>query len=406
MKRGLLFHSNAVWPPLGLVALFAFIYGMLEAGLWIIEHPWRNVGLELEATPEIRATRTLLLGAAAVLYALYRLWRFHPAWNLAYAAWLRLSPWTPDKPLPLGPVHLVWQDAVVIGALAALARWHAQADPTIPLILFGAVYLAGMTFLLLLTRTWVPCLLLGFLWSAPIIPALRGPPTLGIIAGLIVVTWYGYRKSLRAFPWRRGEANGPASIRTSRPKSPLELEIRIDGLSNSPAARTPSLGWPFLWISPKAVHSSVATSTSLSLSALFAWWTYCLMAGLEAPPDCAPMLFVFALIAALSRLAIYCSGLRPPFNIWGRLASGRIIVPGFDQVFVTPLIVVVVGSIGGAAVRVSEPWHQASAAGVMALLWFLLLNGGPSLRRWILTGQHRYHSPARLGTNRQLLKPI
>lgn len=28
------------------------------------------------------------------------------------------------------------------------------------------------------------------------------------------------------------------------------------------------------------------------------------------------------------------------------------------------------------------------------------------MRKWILTGQHRYRSPARLGANKQLLMPI
>ncbi|HEY9508324.1 MAG TPA: hypothetical protein VIV82_00535, partial [Verrucomicrobiae bacterium] len=39
---------------------------------------------------------------AAGTYAVFRIWRFHPACNHAYAAWLKLSPWTAERPLPLG----------------------------------------------------------------------------------------------------------------------------------------------------------------------------------------------------------------------------------------------------------------------------------------------------------------
>jgi hypothetical protein len=38
MKRPLPFHSYAVWPPLGWVAVFGLAYAMLDGGLWIIEH--------------------------------------------------------------------------------------------------------------------------------------------------------------------------------------------------------------------------------------------------------------------------------------------------------------------------------------------------------------------------------
>jgi hypothetical protein len=42
----------------------------------------------------------------------------------------------------------------------------------------------------------------------------------------------------------------------------------------------------------------------------------------------------------------------------------------------------------------------------VGLIWFALLAGGPTMRKWILTGQHRYRSPTRLWTNKQLLRPI
>ncbi|MCX6923462.1 MAG: hypothetical protein NT154_09685 [Verrucomicrobia bacterium] len=398
MKPRLAFHSSAVWPPLGLVAVFA-------VGLWVIARATGNLGGQISAMLEIINIRAGILGTAAGLFALYRLGRFHPACNLGYAAWLRSSPWTPDKRLPLGPVHIVWQDGAVIGVLAGLAQWHAHVDPALPVIVFGLAYLVAMTFLLAFTRTWMPCLCLGFLWPALSLPAARGLPTFGIFGAIMLVIWYGHRKSLRAFPWRRGGSRAADSLRPDRAKSWLEVEIRIPVLNCAPAVQTPNLGWPFQWLSPKVDNTPVSASTSIALSTLFGWWTYCAIVSLEMPSAPAALL-VFAVIAALTRLGIYCSGLVPSFNLWGRFASGRIIVPGFDRVWVTPLMVIALATAGGVVVRHAGQWYPSVTACIVALLWFALLRGSPTLRAWVLTGQHRYRFPARLATGKQLLRPI
>ena len=405
MKRLLPFGSNSVWPPLGLVAAFGIAYAMLDGGLWLIEHSAPSLNGQLAGMPEIMKTRAVILGTAAAFYALYRLGRFHPACNTAYAAWLATSPWTPHKPLPLGPVHPVWQDAVVLGVLTAFAQWHAHVEPFLPVMVFGLVFLGAMTLLLACTRTWIPCLLLGFIWPAPMIPVMRGWPTLGVIAALAAVIWYGHRKSLYALPWKRADPNSRESGGSNQRKSVLEMQIRIEIPGNAPSVRTPNLGWPFLWLSPKVEFLSVSSSTSFFVSLLFGWWTFCAIVGLEIESSPAAILFLGA-VAAVVRFAMYCSGLGPSFNLWGRLASGRIIVPGFDRVVVTPLIVLALAVAGGVVIRHSGSWYPAASACLVGLLWFTLLAGGPTMRRWILTGQHRYHSPARLGANKQLLRPI
>jgi hypothetical protein len=405
MKPGLTLRWSALWPPAPMVAVFVIIYGILEAGLWAIEHAAGNLRSEISTMPEIRNIRLVILGGAAGVFALYRLWRFHPACNLGYAAWLKSSPWNPEKPLPLGPVHLVWQDAVTIGVLAGIAHWHAHVDPAMPAVVFGVTYLVAMTLLLLFTRTWMPCLVLGFLWPALSLPLLRGLPSLGIFAAIILVIWYGHRQSLRSFPWPRGGAAAADSPPPRPARSWLEIEIRIPVMSSAPAAQTSSLGWPAQWLSPKVGNAPVSAPTSLALSAVFGWWTYCAIVGLGFPPSAAGLLF-FAVVAAILRLGIYCAGVVPCFNLWGRLASGRIIVPGFDQVFVTPLIVIFLATAGGVLVRHAGAWAPAITALVMGLLWFALLSGGPTMRAWVLTGQHRYRSPSRGAASKQLLRPI
>src|SRR5204863_8599243 len=122
--------------------------------IWLINILTSGARSVADDMPELTGIRIVILGAAAVVYAAFRLWRFHPACNPAYSAWLQMSPWTASKPLPVGPIHLVWQDAFVVGALAALAYWHAHANPTAPLIGFGMTYLCALNVILAVTRRW------------------------------------------------------------------------------------------------------------------------------------------------------------------------------------------------------------------------------------------------------------
>jgi hypothetical protein len=274
------------------------------------------------------------------------------------------------------------------------------------IITFGLTYLLGMTLLLAVARTWTPVLSLGFLWPATIIPAMRGlAPTLAIIAALIAVIWYGYRKSLRAFPWNRNTLDYLALTRATG--SLGEIEIRIPGLNNTVSARNLENGWPFLQLSSKVEEGYLFISKlkALALSALAGWWSYCVIVGVGTEPSPA-FIATVAFVAALLRLGIYCSGLMPSFNLWGRLSSGRIIVPGFDQVLLTPMLVIGLATVGGMVIRHSGPWYPVTTACVVSAVCFALFGGGPTIRNWILTGEHRYRAPNRLNTNQRQLRPI
>ena len=132
MKRTLPFHSPAVWPPLTMVVLFAVIYCVVTGGIWLMHLRIGISTADFYATHPFSPAAEVVLGATAIVYAVYRLCRFHPVCNPAYTAWLRLSPWTAGRPLPLGPVHPVWQDAAVIGVLAALGDGPHRLTPPCP----------------------------------------------------------------------------------------------------------------------------------------------------------------------------------------------------------------------------------------------------------------------------------
>ena len=56
---------------------------------------------------------------------------FHPFFRDDYRTWLESDPLDRPKPLPVGPVELVWEDGLVVGALILLEPDPAQirVDP-------------------------------------------------------------------------------------------------------------------------------------------------------------------------------------------------------------------------------------------------------------------------------------
>jgi hypothetical protein len=333
--------------------------------------------------------RTGILYVAAALYAVYRLVRFHPACNQAYAAWLKLTPWTAGKPLPLGPVHPVWQDTVVLAVLGVLAAWRGQAEPWLPAVAFGLVYLGGMTLLLAATQVSTACLVLGFLWPALALPSLSAWWLGLLVLAIIAVIWWGHQKSLRMFPWRLDSA----SVRLSSRSPETQLQTNVPGLSNHLVTRTfTALGWPYRVLSPKVEGFSVSTLDSFFISLTLGWWFFCasLRVGIPSLPE---VILMFAILAAFIRFAIYTSGLAPAFSVRGRIVTGRFIVPGFDKVLVTPLIAVAVAGLGGILIRCSGSWYPVVQCLVIGGVCFVLLSGRPTLKNWILTGEHRYRRP-------------
>jgi hypothetical protein len=309
--------------------------------------------------------------------------------------WLRLTPWTHKKPLPLGPVHPVWQDVVVIGALTAIARWRLKESTFAPLITFGSTYLSLMTMVLLWTRRWAVGVVLGFLWPALMLPQLNATGFYLLLTAIVVVIWYGHRQSLRAFPWTTQDqpVKPPVSI--------LQKEIQPVSATGAPA----HVGWPLTAIGPKIKIISISTRTAFWLSALFAWWSFCAIecARDEFPPE---LLILFSFIAAALRFVAYCSYVVTPFNIWGRLVSGRFIVPGFDKVFVTPLAVILISIAGAIVIRRSGAWYPAAESVVIGLLWFVLFSGGPTRKNWVLTGYVRFQPPRRMTQQKALLRQV
>jgi hypothetical protein len=118
---------------------------------------------------------------------------------------------------------------------------------------------------------------------------------------------------------------------------------------------------------------------------------------LEGPDkfEAAPIICTFLMLPSIGgRLLIYLNGYAPPISFRGRIVTGRWIIPGYDQVFVAPLLALIAGSwLPKVLINRGFGFVEANT---ISLIWvyFLILILGPSLKTWRLTGNHRIMAPA------------
>jgi hypothetical protein len=109
------------------------------------------------------------------------------------------------------------------------------------------------------------------------------------------------------------------------------------------------------------------------------------------------------MFAVLIRLLAYIGPYRPPISFWGRILTGRWIIPGYDYVFLAPLCTLLVALLGWRAALLAGPDHWGIVVYPLATAAVLIvaLNMSPSLGQWSLTGHHRI---APWGTDPQRVK--
>jgi hypothetical protein len=89
------------------------------------------------------------------------------------------------------------------------------------------------------------------------------------------------------------------------------------------------------------------------------------------------------------RLLLYCIGYSPPISLRGRIRTFRWIIPGYDQVFVAPLLTLLVGGVLPLVLS-RQGLDEILVMPLCATLALLAtLTVPPSLFQWRLTGHHR-----------------
>jgi hypothetical protein len=378
---------RVVWPfPGWLIVILVLHLG--EVGLLFVRFSefgrvdWREALHWLNLSPPIT------LSAAAVLYACYRVSIFHPAVRPGYRGWLANTPWRFPQELPFGPVHLVAQDAAILGLMMLVAFPFYQWGALLILKVFLVVYLLYLAVTFVVTEEWLAAYALAFAFGSMAYSWAKPWQFWSVTAVAYGIGMLGLRRSLRRFPWGWGDDRPVGS------GGPTKFD------------RTPDVGWPFGRLGPETGGVQLPLGHGLVRALVLAWSAFVVLAELtetlalqhrEAELHNAVPAYIVAGFLVFGRITFYDpTRYRPPISLAGRFRTGRWIIPGYDQVFVAPLLAILaVVVLPPLLIRIDSGWTAANAItiGTAALV---VLTVGPSYRRWALTGEHRI-APDRSG---------
>ncbi len=340
-----------------------------------------------------------------VAYAIFRVLAAHPACRANYFDWLKNSCWRSPLPLPLGPIHLVPQDLAIVGTLVGLelvvGHWGLESAFS-PLRIAQGFLIVYVLILGGISRglgqmgtTYAAWFVLGLsvrLWELEYLSLLV------LVASYAIALW-GLRRSLTEFPW---ESNAALQRQLEAMRHPENRVVNSD-----------SLGWPFGRFL-QLREGSITQRESVLLGLLIGWW---FAVGVGVVRDGVPRDALFfpalaAFVLPLVRCLIYVPGYAPPISFFGRLFTGRWIIPSYDKVLVAPLLAWLASLLVlGVLVFVfdqplrSKDWPpliELVVAAPLPVCLMILFGVGPTLRDWQLTGGHRITRAVSLGTETRI----
>lgn len=319
-----------------------------------------------------------LLMFTSLNYGASRVFGFHPYYQGDYRNWLARSPWKRGMPLTAGPVFPVPEDVLGLAALALLALTQPDLDPlgVIARVLIGYCLALAATFWKTGVTEFAYLTLFGVGLAVRLWPDPRA--CLAAIALTVPVALMGLWRSFGLFPWDGFRL----------PKFQPDGEI-----SNRPEAKV-NCGWPYESLSPKLPAPKPWPLTDkLLLSLLFGWGAFAICGPLGEGEERSVVMGMalsctgFALV--VGRYFLYRQGIAPPINVWGRLSTLRLIVPGYDRIYLGPffsLSTIVFASIEFHRMGLPEDiWIPIT----ITLAFFVNFVTGPNLLRWRLTGKLR-----------------
>lgn len=366
-----------VLPPGWVVALLVLGY-LVQEGFWL----W--VGIDMGTVPDLWRKRTAVACMIAALYGLFRAVAFHPLFRPEYRKWLESTPWASRHALPVGPIQLVPQDLVVVGALTLMLHWWQWEALYVP-VAFAFAYQAAIALSLWPTGLRWQCYLILLVLGAAVRAIQHPPVALAVLVGLYGFTHLAIRRCLERFPWQLPEW---------WPRLDFKLQPARDDLKIGQKG----LGWPYDLLRPTPRASGVRLADGTAVSLLLGWWFYAIAANVSANERGGLIFFATAIVivAAAGRLAFYCENFWWPISLWGRIWTGRWIIPAYDRVLAAPLLAVTALFSGTACLIVWGREYSAGPGLLAAIPMWILLCAGPNLAAWQLTGGHR------IGMNRAL----
>jgi hypothetical protein len=321
------------------------------------------------------------LGAAAAAGA-YRGAFFHPTFRPAYAKWLAITPWQDGEPLPMGPVRLVWQDAVLAGVFLTCAKLN---NAPFGIVELAAAFVAPYVIVLTLINLATPQLENGeprhkarlaagtvaalFILPGVVLTLGHWILTLSLLLLAYVANLHGLRAGFREF------------VETARTQD-VQLAKEVTG-------------WPYNRLAPNEDGPMFSPAASVLAALLAGWYAFVANAAFarvgeisleESAAGGVEFAMLLMVIAAFGRWVMYAVNRSAPISLFGRIFTGRWIIPGYDKVFVAPLLAVTASGLV-MVLGVSEvlPMTVALPASLFAGV-FTLCAGGPNYDEWELTG--------------------
>jgi hypothetical protein len=343
----------------------------------VAEGPFVFLEWKIQQPLDIPRPGLFVLRFIGFIYGYWRLSSFHPALNPAYREWLERGPWNSRKALPAGPITLVWEDALPLGALAVMGAFLGPLIPYQAIALFLLGYLTALVSPLFSTAPKA----FGYLILFGIGLGIRFWPDPEVMLATLVVVYLigliGLRIGLKRFPWE------------SFADSPRIEDIQKQLQDNS-------FGWPFDQLKPppdQPGRRQLTKFNGLMIGLLAGWFLFCFE---SLWPDPTAKLFLVqkgftGAVGALAvgRTLIYCTGYASPISLMGRIRTFRWIIRGYDKVFLGPLCTILVGVLAIDRFRPPGLDDLIFLPMALAAAVTVALDTGPSLRTWQLTGQHR-----------------
>ncbi len=332
------------------------------------------------ALPDNWAAPLLPGGALALAIIFAALLRFSfrcPVWNTGLRGWIENTPWTPDRRLPFGPVTLTRNELSILGVCALLAGYFFQN--VYPVLLYVAPYCGMMTFANLRTRSFGSVYATVLLTSLIPLTTSSQWMTMALIAAAYFSCCRGYENALRRFPW---DASVDREFRLIPASSAALCEYWPLVNRGRQGSLEPQISWKHVW------------GISLVCAWLAAEMTY--LCSITANGGDATELhdaaigttIFFALVVACARLLIYGS-LYAPISVVGRIATGRLRIPGYDQVFRAPMLILGSGVLIPAVLLSIKVYPEVVVFLTVFTTLALAMGMRPTLAEWVFTGEYR-----------------
>ncbi len=276
---------RVVLPPWWSVVLFLVVLIAFE----LLAHTLLRGPTYREATQPkldlmLHTPRDIWLAFALVFYGFFRVLAKHPLFRPAYAEWLAGTPWHGQLSLPLGPIHLLPQDGLILLAAWLVSRHDSRLDVHALAALCMLPYLFGLIVALRMTGAGAHAYLVSYGLAAAVWLGLPSPGATLLLIPLYCVGWHGLLISLRGLA-----LNESPRLREAFRK------FAIIKPSATPVQRK-TIGFSLAQLGPGADYLAISLGESLLISWLVAAWVFALASRNPDPGERVAIGYVTALM--------------------------------------------------------------------------------------------------------------